>query len=67
MGAWLGHDGFDWPGNGDYFHQLNHAHFDCNYGAQHVPIDYWLGTAIGEKSEADERQQAGGRACRSGA
>lgn len=51
MGAWLGHDGFDWPGNGDYFHQLHHAHFDCNYGAQHVPMDYWLGTAIGDKSE----------------
>ena len=20
MGAWLGHDGFMWPGSGDYFH-----------------------------------------------
>ena len=25
VGAWLGHDGFQWPGSGDYFHQLHHA------------------------------------------
>merc|ERR1719362_2319688 len=41
MGAWLGHDGFQWPGSGDYFHMLHHKHFDCNYGAMHVPLD-WL-------------------------
>eukprot|EP00933_Yihiella_yeosuensis_P071270 TRINITY_DN79473_c0_g1_i1.p1 TRINITY_DN79473_c0_g1~~TRINITY_DN79473_c0_g1_i1.p1 ORF type:complete len:398 (+),score=46.64 TRINITY_DN79473_c0_g1_i1:111-1304(+) len=51
VGAWLGHDGFQWPGSGDYFHQLHHANFDCNYGATHVPIDKWLGTYIGDKSE----------------
>merc|ERR1712008_51500 len=28
--AWLGHDGFQWPGSGDYFHNLHHRHFDCN-------------------------------------
>jgi len=62
MGAWLGHDGFQWyfiaapcydmqsdcnqidpcaprPGSGDYFHHLHHAHFECNYGAMHVPMD----------------------------
>ena len=44
VGAWLGHDGFQWPGSGDYFHQLHHAHFDCNYGAMHFPIDKWFGT-----------------------
>ena len=32
VGAWLGHDGFQWPGSGDYFHQLHHAYFECNYG-----------------------------------
>ena len=47
VGAWLGHDGFQWPGSGDYFHQLHHMHFDCNYGAMHVPIDKWLGTFAG--------------------
>ena len=28
IGAWLGHDGFQWPGSGDYFHMLHHKHFD---------------------------------------
>eukprot|EP00854_Cymbomonas_tetramitiformis_P008495 gene8495-10091_t len=49
VGAWLGHDGFQWPGSGDYFHQLHHAHFDCNYGAVHVPLDKWFGTFAGSK------------------
>merc|ERR1711892_317092 len=51
MGAWLGHDGFQWPGSGDYFHMLNHKHFDCNYGAMHVPLDYLFGTYAGSKEE----------------
>jgi len=51
MGAWLGHDGFQWPGSGDYFHLLHHAHFDCNYGAPHVPLDYIFGTYAGSKDE----------------
>jgi len=51
VGAWLGHDGFQWPGSGDYFHQLHHRHFDCNYGAMHVPIDWWLGTYAGSQDD----------------
>ena len=51
VGAWLGHDGFQWPGSGDYFHQLHHAHFDCNYGAMHVPMDKWFGTYVGCKAD----------------
>lgn len=51
LGAWLGHDGFKWPGSGDYFHYLHHAHFDCNYGAMHVPLDKWLGTYAGCKQD----------------
>lgn len=51
VGAWLGHDGFQWPGAGDYFHQLHHMHFNCNYGAMHVPIDKWLGTFAGSKDD----------------
>ena len=68
MGAWLGHDGFMWPGSGDYFHmyrnylllssvkaenvfRLHHKHFDCNYGAMHVPLDWLLGTYAGSKEE----------------
>jgi len=51
VGAWLGHDGFQWPGSCDYFHLLHHANFDCNYGAMHVPIDKWVGTYVGDRSE----------------
>ena len=54
VGAWLGHDGFQWPGSGDYFHQLHHMHFECNYGAMHFPMDKWLGTfAAGKKGVAE--------------
>lgn len=51
VGAWLGHDGFQWPGSGDYFHLLHHSFFDCNYGAMHVPIDKWVGTFVGCKED----------------
>mmetsp|Transcript_16087 Transcript_16087/g.24245 ORF Transcript_16087/g.24245 Transcript_16087/m.24245 type:complete len:332 (+) Transcript_16087:54-1049(+) len=51
VGAWLGHDGFTFPGSGDSFHQLHHAHFDCNYGTSIDSIDYWMGTAISSKSD----------------
>jgi sterol desaturase/sphingolipid hydroxylase (fatty acid hydroxylase superfamily) len=51
VGAWLGHDGFHFPGSGDDFHQLHHAHFDCNYGTSIDAIDYWMGTAISKKSD----------------
>ena len=42
---------FKWPGSGDYFHNLHHRHFDCNYGASHVPMDYWFGTYAAEKGD----------------
>lgn len=55
VGAWLGHDGFQWPGSGDYFHQLHHQYFECNFGAMHIPIDMWLGTfAKGKSSNMDK-------------
>lgn len=54
MGAWLGHDGFQWPGSGDYFHLLHHAHFDCNYGSPHVPLDWLFGTFAGSKAEVGQ-------------
>lgn len=58
VGAWLGHDGFQWPGSGDYFHQLHHQHFECNYGAMHVPIDMWLGTFSAGKGDRSEEMEA---------
>ena len=51
IGAWLGHDGFQWPGSGDYFHQLHHENFDCNFGAMHVPMDKWMGTFCGNNAD----------------
>merc|ERR1719456_1217922 len=40
-----GHDGFDDPGEGGYYHQLHHAHFECNYGTgATVPMDWLFGT-----------------------
>jgi len=44
IGAQIGHDGFDAPGGGSYFHQLHHAHFECNYGdAAGIPWDWLFG------------------------
>eukprot|EP01084_Bolivina_argentea_P002570 4756_1 len=33
-----GHDGFDSPGGGSYFHYLHHEHYECNYGKDMVPL-----------------------------
>jgi sterol desaturase/sphingolipid hydroxylase (fatty acid hydroxylase superfamily) len=57
VGAWLGHDGFRFPGSGDDFHQLHHAHFDCNYGTSIDAIDYWMGTSISKKSDLLEKRK----------
>ena len=29
---------------GDFFHQLHHRFFDCNYGTDETPWDEWFGT-----------------------
>jgi len=45
IGAQIGHDGFDVPGGGSYYHQLHHAHFECNYGdSAGIPWDWLMGT-----------------------
>ena len=32
-------------GGGSYYHQLHHAHYDCNYGdAAGIPMDWLMGT-----------------------
>ena len=54
MAAWIGHDGFVWPGGGDYYHELHHLHFDCNYGAPHVPLDYIFGVFAGSKEDVSK-------------
>jgi len=40
---------------GDYFHYLHHKHFECNYGADLVPLDEWFGTFHDGSKEAEER------------
>lgn len=44
VGAQIGHSGFDEFGGGNYFHQMHHAHFECNYGHSLVPLDWLMGT-----------------------
>ena len=29
---------------GDFFHQLHHRHFECNYGTIEMPWDQWFGS-----------------------
>jgi len=29
---------------GDFFHQLHHRYFDCNYGTADIPLDKWFGS-----------------------
>jgi Delta7-sterol 5-desaturase len=44
IGAWTGHSGFEFPGTGGLFHDLHHTTFDCNFGTQGVPLDWFFGT-----------------------
>eukprot|EP00501_MAST-03F_sp_TOSAG23-6_P002243 GSMAST32.ASY1.ANO1.2343.1 assembled CDS len=39
-----GHDGYDKPGGGSYFHYLHHAKFEVNYGTPMVPLDKLFGS-----------------------
>lgn len=57
IGAQIGHSGFDGPGKGAYFHQLHHAHFECNYGSETgIPFDWIFGTFEDGSSFADSEQ-----------
>jgi len=38
----------------DYFHYLHHKYFECNYGAELVPLDQWFGTFHDGSKEAEE-------------
>lgn len=51
-GAYWGHVGYEgfYVGNkqvvagGNFFHQLHHRYFDCNYGTAEMPWDKWFGS-----------------------
>lgn len=49
--AWLGHGGFVFPGTGDYYHNIHHTHFDCNYGTQNIGLDWLFGSFASRESE----------------
>ena len=42
--AYLSIKGKDLVALGEFFHQLHHRYFNCNYGVQLVPLDRWFGS-----------------------
>ncbi|NVK98017.1 sterol desaturase family protein [Ruegeria pomeroyi] len=43
---------------GDFFHQLHHRYFECNYGTSEIPFDKWFGTFHDGSAEATTRTRA---------
>ncbi len=43
---------------GDFFHQLHHRYFECNYGTVDMPWDRWFGSFDNGTAESRTRQQA---------
>lgn len=44
--------------SGDFFHQLHHRYFECNYGTSEIPFDKWFGTYHDGTAEATARTRA---------
>ena len=44
--------------SGDFFHQLHHRYFECNYGTSEIPFDKWFGTYHDGTAQATERTRA---------
>lgn len=40
---------------GDFFHQLHHRYFECNYGEPEIPCDEWFGSFHDGTPEATKR------------
>ena len=47
--------GKNWFGLGNFFHQLHHRHFNCNFASNEMPWDKWFGTFNDGTTEATER------------
>ncbi|MBM1310330.1 sterol desaturase family protein [Sulfitobacter mediterraneus] len=43
---------------GDFFHQLHHRYFECNYGTVEMPWDKWFGSFHNGSAEATQRTRA---------
>ena len=41
--------------SGDFFHQLHHRYFECNYGTSEIPFDRWFGTFHDGSEDATRR------------
>ncbi|SFL70580.1 sterol desaturase family protein [Shimia aestuarii] len=44
--------------SGDFFHQLHHRYFECNYGTSEIPFDKWFGTFHDGSAAGTERTRA---------
>ena len=42
----------------DFFHQLHHRYFECNYGTVEMPWDRWFGTFHDGSEEGTVRTRA---------
>ena len=42
---------------GDFFHQLHHRHFACNYGTAEIPWDVWFGSFHDGTPESTQRMR----------
>ena len=57
-----GYDGLEVRGKkrfdlGDFFHQLHHRYFECNYGTAEMPWDRWFNSFHDGTPEATKRLQ----------
>ncbi|UWR11501.1 sterol desaturase family protein [Sulfitobacter mediterraneus] len=43
---------------GDFFHQLHHRYFECNYGTVEMPWDKWFGSFHDGSADATQRTRA---------
>ncbi len=60
MASHCGFDGLQIDGKkriqlGDFFHQLHHKHYKCNYGTSEMPWDRWFGSYHDGSDEATVR------------
>jgi sterol desaturase/sphingolipid hydroxylase (fatty acid hydroxylase superfamily) len=44
--------------SGDFFHQLHHRYFECNYGTSEIPFDRWFGTFHNGSAQATRETKA---------
>ena len=54
MAALVGHDAIGYPGGGSQCHWLHHHLFDCNYGENYAPFDYWFGSYASDEADFEK-------------